>query len=90
MDALRKMRIMPARRLEAVSPAMRRKGQERADADLSPFDSGRVLDTADFARDLSFSDGIRHVLVAGRPVVKDSATGRLPGPRGGRRYCEGP
>ena len=40
MEALRKMTLMPAQRLEAVAPAMKNKGRVRvgADADLAIFD----------------------------------------------------
>src|SRR5207237_8392639 len=45
-DAVRKMTLLPARRLERVVPAMRAKGrvQVGADADLTEFDAGRVVD----------------------------------------------
>ncbi|MEJ7619024.1 MAG: amidohydrolase family protein, partial [Pyrinomonadaceae bacterium] len=46
MEALRKMTIMPARRLERRVPAMKNKGRIRlgADADLAIFDAERVTD----------------------------------------------
>jgi N-acyl-D-aspartate/D-glutamate deacylase len=82
-EALAKMTVMPARRLEPVSPAMRNKGRlrEGADADITVFDPTTVRDTATFETDLSFSEGIRHVLVAGTLVVRDGATvtGVFPG-----------
>ena len=42
VDALRKMTVLPARRLESVVPEMTRKGrvQEGSDADLTLFESG--------------------------------------------------
>jgi dihydroorotase len=78
MDALRKMTIMPARRLEAQAPALRRKGrlQTGADADIVVFDPATVRDRATVERPNQFSEGFAYVLVAGR-VVKD--------PRGLRR-----
>jgi dihydroorotase len=83
MDALRKMTLMPARRLESIAPAMRKKGrvQEGADADLTLFDPKRITDTAKFERDLSFSEGIRHVIVAGTVIIRDGVTvpGVFPG-----------
>jgi len=83
MDALRRMTLLPAQRLDQVSPAMRKKGrvQEGADADLTIFDPARVADTATFERSLSFSEGIQHVIVAGTIVVSDGATvpGVFPG-----------
>lgn len=76
MEALRKMTVMPARRLEARAPAMRSKGRlrEGADADVTIFDPATVLDGATYAEPLLPSVGIRHVLVGGVPVVSD---GRL-------------
>lgn len=72
MDALRKMTIMPARRLEAQAPALRRKGrlQVGADADIVVFDPATVRDHATVERPNQFSEGFAYVLVAGR-VVKD-------------------
>jgi dihydroorotase len=76
MDALAKMTLMPARRVEAVAPAMKNKGRLRvgADADVTVFDPDRIIDTATFEKGLSFSTGIDHVLVNGVPVVRDGKT----------------
>ncbi len=76
MDALGKMTIMPARRLEAIAPAMKNKGRLRvgADADITVFDADKVIDTATFEKGLSFSAGIDHVLVNGVAVVQDGQT----------------
>ena len=38
------------------------------------FDPGTVIDTADFGKELSFSEGIPHVLVNGTFVVRDGNT----------------
>jgi N-acyl-D-aspartate/D-glutamate deacylase len=82
-DAIRRMTLMPAQRLEGIAPAMRRKGrvQVGADADLTVFDPETVRDTATFEDDLSFSVGVRHVLVGGVFVVRDGETveGVFPG-----------
>jgi N-acyl-D-aspartate/D-glutamate deacylase len=74
MPALAKMTLLPARRLESVAPAMKKKGriQAGADADVTVFDLGTIRDTATFDKDLSFSTGVVHVLVNGVFVVKDS------------------
>ena len=83
MDALGKMTIRPAERLEDVSPSMRSKGriQVGADADITVFDPDTIIDTATFEEDLSFSEGVHYVLVNGTFVVKDSQTvsGAYPG-----------
>jgi len=72
MDAIRKMSLMPAQRLERVSPAMRQKGRIRvgADADLTLFDPGRVQDAATYEHPAQPSKGIEYVLVNGTPVVR--------------------
>lgn len=72
MEALRKMTIQPARRLDHV-PAMRRKGRlrEGMDADVTIFDPASVLDRATYSEPARPSAGIRHVLVNGVPVVRD-------------------
>jgi len=71
-DALRKMTIEPARRLEGRVPSMRSKGRirEGADADLTVFDPARIIDRATFEQPAQFSAGIEHVLVEGRFVVR--------------------
>jgi N-acyl-D-aspartate/D-glutamate deacylase len=73
MDAVRKSSLMPARRLESMSPAMRQKGRLAvgADADISVFDPARVIDKATFENAAQYSEGFRHVLVEGTFVVRD-------------------
>ncbi|MGH9949514.1 MAG: amidohydrolase family protein [Pyrinomonadaceae bacterium] len=73
MDAIRKMSLLPAHRLEKVVPAMRSKGRIKvgADADLTIFDPGTVIDRATFENPAQYSTGIRHVLVGGVFVVQD-------------------
>ncbi|HUQ94791.1 MAG TPA: amidohydrolase family protein [Bryobacteraceae bacterium] len=76
MDAIRKMTLMPARRLETRVPSMRAKGRirEGADADIAIFDPARVTDRSTYENPGQFSEGMRWVLVDGKPVVRD---GRL-------------
>ncbi len=76
MDAVRKMTLMPAARLERMVPAMHAKGrvQVGADADITVFDPGRVIDRATYERPAQFSDGIVHVLVNGTFVVRNGAS----------------
>jgi len=73
MDAIRKSSLMPAQRLEGMSPQMRQKGRVKvgADADLAVFDPARVIDKATFQKPGQYSEGFRHVLVGGTFVVRD-------------------
>jgi len=83
MDAVRKMTLMPARRLEARVPAMRDKGRIRigADADLTMFDPARVIDRATYREPSIPPQGIPFVVVNGVPVVRDGQVvkGATPG-----------
>jgi dihydroorotase len=93
MDAIRKMTLMPAQRLEGRVPAMEGKGRLRvgADADVTIFDAARVVDRSTY-RDPSLSPvGIQYVIVNGVPVVANgrAVDGIAPGkavraPTGGR------
>jgi N-acyl-D-aspartate/D-glutamate deacylase len=76
MDAIRKSSLLPAQRLEAMVPQMRLKGRLRAgaDADIVVFDPDTVIDKATYEKAGQYSEGFRHVLVDGTPVVRD---GRL-------------
>jgi N-acyl-D-aspartate/D-glutamate deacylase len=73
MDAIRKSSLLPAERLERMSPQMRQKGRLTvgADADIGVFDPTRVIDKATFQNPAQYSDGFRYVLVEGTFVVRD-------------------
>jgi len=71
MDALRRMSLEPARRLEARVPSMRNKGRVRvgADADITIFNAETVIDRSTYMDATITSEGIEYVLVNGVPVV---------------------
>ena len=73
MDALAKMTLMPAQRLERRVPAMKNKGRIRvgADADLTIFDAQTVGDRATFQDPAQASTGVKYVIVNGVLIVKD-------------------
>ena len=73
MDALRKMSLMPAQRLERATAAARKKGrlQEGADADIVVFDPRSVTDRATYESPAQPSSGFKYVLVSGTPVVEE-------------------
>ncbi len=73
MDALRKMTLMPAQRLEASVPAMRNKGRIKvgADADIVVFNPNTVIDKATFENAAQVSEGIENVMIAGVFVLRN-------------------
>ena len=72
MDALAKMTLMPAQRLERRVPAMKNKGRIRAgaDADLTIFDPQMISDRSTFQEPAKESTGVKFVIVNGVMVVK--------------------
>lgn len=76
MEALAKMTIRQARHFEERVPAMRNKGRLSvgADADLVVFDPQTIRDRSTVLEPLAPSQGVRHLIVAGVPVLVD---GRL-------------
>src|SRR5437763_10059775 len=71
MDAIRKMTLLPAQRLEARVPAMRQKGRLRvgADADITIFDPATVIDRSTYREPSLSPVGVEHVIVNGVSVV---------------------
>ena len=71
MDALAKMTILPAKRLEAKAPALTKKGrvQRGADADITIFDPNEIIDRATVEDPSQASKGVDYVLVLGTMVL---------------------
>lgn len=71
MDAIRKMSLMPAQRLEKATASARRKGrlQEGADADVVVFDSKTIADRAIYKSPREPSTGMHFVLVGGTVLI---------------------
>ncbi|WP_374524955.1 amidohydrolase family protein [Sphingopyxis sp.] len=75
MEALRKITLMPAQRLEAFVPAMKRKGrlQPGMDADIVLFDPRTVGTRATYGDAARYSEGFRYVMVNGVLIVDGGA-----------------
>jgi N-acyl-D-aspartate/D-glutamate deacylase len=71
MDAIRKMSLMPAQRLEKSTSAARAKGrlQEGADADIVVFDPQTVADRATYKAPMEPSTGMQYVIVGGTVLI---------------------
>ena len=84
MEALGKMTIEPARRLQGYVPAMKTKGrlQVGADADITIFDADTVIDRSTYTEPTMPSHGIEYVLVNGVLVVEEGEL--VPDSRPGR------
>jgi cytosine/adenosine deaminase-related metal-dependent hydrolase len=84
-EALSRMTLLPARRLEGAFPEFERKGrvQVGADADLTVFDADRILDRATYQDPYQGAEGIVHVIVAGELALRDGQ--RVPDVYPGRR-----
>ena len=82
-EAIRKMTLMPARRLEARVPSMKKKGriQVGADADINVFDPATIRDHSTYENGKAASEGVRYLLVNGTFVVSEGklVDGAAPG-----------
>jgi N-acyl-D-aspartate/D-glutamate deacylase len=74
MEAISKMTLMPAQRLETRVPAMRQKGRLSvgADADITIFDAATVMDRSTYREPSLPPVGIEHVIVNGVSVVANA------------------
>jgi N-acyl-D-aspartate/D-glutamate deacylase len=76
-DAIRRMTSLPASRFRIFDRGLLRPGMK---ADVVVFDSGAVIDKADFAHPHQYSAGFHYVLVNGRRVLSEGVmTGERPG-----------
>jgi N-acyl-D-aspartate/D-glutamate deacylase len=89
-DAVARMTLLPARRLEGFAPVFSRKGriQVGADADITIFDPATVLDRATYENPYQPPVGIDTVIVGGELVVSRGALVKRAAP--GRRLRAGP
>ena len=83
IDAIGKMTLMPARRLEARVPAMANKGRVKvgADADLTIFDPATVIDRSTYEDATIAAAGVPFVIIGGQVIVD---SGRVTAARPGR------
>jgi N-acyl-D-aspartate/D-glutamate deacylase len=83
IDALRKMTILPAKRVEGKAPALQKKGrlQRGADADITIFDPAKVVDRATVDDPSQTAAGVDYVLVNGTMVLSPDGfdKSKLPG-----------
>ncbi|MFZ3072941.1 MAG: amidohydrolase family protein [Thermodesulfobacteriota bacterium] len=70
MEAIKKMTLLPAERLEKRAPLFKKKGRlrEGMDADIVVFDPAKIKDTSTVEKPASFSIGIDYVLIDGKIV----------------------
>jgi N-acyl-D-aspartate/D-glutamate deacylase len=73
MDAIRKMSLMPAQRMQKSAPAARQKGrlQEGADADVVVFDPRTIADRSTYQAPMQQSSGMQFVIVDGTILIDE-------------------
>jgi len=73
LEGVRKCALIPAEILAPSTPAMRAKGRLTvgADADVVVFDLETLTDRAEFSAMNRPSEGVRHLLVSGVPLIAD-------------------
>jgi len=83
IDAIGKMTLMPAQRLEGRVPAMANKGRVKvgADADLTIFDPATVIDRSTYEDATIAAAGVPFVIIGGQVIVD---SGRVTAARPGR------
>lgn len=81
--ALAKMTLLPAKRLEKIAPAFKKKGrlQIGTDADITVFNPATIKDNATYANPYQTADGISYVIVNGTMIVRagELVRGAYPG-----------
>ncbi len=84
-EALARMTLLPAQRLEEIAPVFARKGriQPGMDADITIFNPASIRDNATYMAPFREATGIAHVIVAGTPIIRDGVLveGVYPGQR---------
>ncbi len=73
LEGVRKCALIPAEILSQSTPAMRAKGRlaTDADADIVVFDYEKLSDRATFTAMNRPSEGVRHLIVSGQPLITD-------------------
>lgn len=73
LEGIRKCSLIPAEILSLSTPAMRAKGRLRvdSDADIVVFDFETLSDRATFSAMNRPSEGVRHLIVSGQPLISD-------------------